>query len=1127
MENSKGMNISPTVMLSALLGAKGRLNGMQENSRTGRASNWAAEWKQSAMRVTVILAITTALVIVAGAQTVPARVWQGTIDLPTYELGPEDPYPPFPLIDSHNVYPYTMLDDLSNRREVKQYRAIFLENEYLKAIILPDLDGRLYSLYDKQSKREVFYRNHVVKYGLVALRGAWISGGVEFNFPNGHTTVTVSPVDARTLTAADGSATAVVGGIDRVTGMHWEIWLTLRPGQARLEQKVVLFNNTALPQLYWFWANAAVPATQDMHFIYPMREVNPHSHTQIWTYPVWKGVDYSWYRNFPQPTSLFGLQIHRNFFGAYYHDLDYGVVHVADFRQDPGKKIWSWGTAGDGLIWTDLLTDHDGAYNEIQSGRYQTQLSQEFLPAGRVESWTEYWYPVEKLDGGFVEATQELALNVNFVGGKGSHAEVVLEPVVTLPGLKVRVRLGAKLLREFSIPELQAGRTEKFTVPAEQLEAARKQLAVDVASSKGAVLLHWSAAEPVDGNPEFVSTAGEHKQEQLTANATADKVFRFGVREEQEGRPQEAERLYKEAADKNPGYVPALLKLAERNYRAADFSAAEKRLAQALAQDSTDPGINYLAGIVYRAAGQTSRAQDAFWSVVHFGGARPPAFQQLGEIAIQKKHYEDAERLLKEALRYNPDNQLTRTALAVALRLGGDEQQGRQVVEEAIAAMPIFPFALAESSHNQRATTAAMPGDGLSALGPRGDVDTYLSVAAWYRGLGDYASSDRVLSAATGRFGASPLVCYFLASNAWKQGRESEAAEYAAKASAAPYTTVFPHRVADALVLSDVLAHNPRDQHALLLMGDFLFARGRYDDAAAKWRSASALGLENAELERDLGVWAWRVKGDRNQAASYYEKATRLAPQQYRLYPALDEIYAEMGDNARREKLYATAPASVLARDVVRVRQAAFLVDEGRFEDALAVLGSHPFKPWEGGQVAREMYVLANLERGRREMAQKAYGEAEKSFRQALEYPVTLGVGKPDRPHDEEAQYWLGEALNAEGGRNGALNAWRSAADSGESGDGNSALFRAAALQRLGNSQQAEKELSRLAEIADESQASAQDFCIAGRAQQFLGQGSAAEQDFREALKRDPGNRCARLELTRSAEGTETAGSNH
>src|SRR5512146_3537313 len=524
--------------------------------------NLMVQGEERVMRFLIFLTLLLAALALPSQAQTPARAWQGTIDLPTYELGPEDPYAPFPLLDSHNVYPYTMLDDLSDHREVKQYRAIFLENEYLKAIILPDVGGRLYSLYDKVAGREVFYRNHVVKYGLVALRGAWISGGVEFNFPNGHTNVTVSPVDSRTMTGADGSATAIVGGVDRVTGMHWEVGLTLRPGQRRLEQKVVLFNSTDLPQLYWFWANAAVPATPDMQFIYPMREVNPHSHTQIWTYPVWKGVDYSWYRNFPQPTSLFGLQIHRNCFGAYYHDLDYGVVHVADFRQDPGKKIWSWGVAGDGLIWTDLLTDHDGPYNEIQSGRYQTQLSQEFLPAGRVESWTEYWYPVEKLGGGFVEATPQLALNVKFVPGKSSQVEVMLDPVVNLPGVKVRVRLGAKLLRELSIPELQAGRTEKFTVPVEQLDAARKQLAVEVASSKGEILLHWSAAEPVDGNPDFVSAAGTHQQEQLPANATADEVFRFGVREEQEGRPQAAEHLYKEAAEKNPGYVPALLKLA-------------------------------------------------------------------------------------------------------------------------------------------------------------------------------------------------------------------------------------------------------------------------------------------------------------------------------------------------------------------------------------------------------------------------------------------------------------------------------------------------------------------------------------------------------------------------------------
>jgi len=133
---------------------------------------------------------------------------------------------------------------------------------------------------------------------------------------------------------------------------------------------VTLFNGTPTTNLHWYWATAAVPATDDMQFIYPMREVNPHSHTEVWTYPVWQGVDRSWSKNVRRPTSLFGLGVHRDFFGAYYHGPEQGVVHVADYREVPGKKVWTWGAAGDGLIWTGMLTDHDGAYNEIQAGRF-------------------------------------------------------------------------------------------------------------------------------------------------------------------------------------------------------------------------------------------------------------------------------------------------------------------------------------------------------------------------------------------------------------------------------------------------------------------------------------------------------------------------------------------------------------------------------------------------------------------------------------------------------------------------------------------------------------------------------------------------------------------------------------
>src|SRR5205823_8600225 len=121
-----------------------------------------------------------------------------------------------------------------------------------------------------------------------------------------------------------------------------------------------------------------------------------------------------------------------------------------------------------------------------------------------------------------------------------------------------------------------------------------------------------------------------------------------------------------------------------------------------------------------------------------------------------------------------------------------------------------------------------------------------------------------------------------------------------------------------------------------------------------------------------------------------------------------------------------------------------------------------PFKPWEGGQIARAVYVLASLERGRQQMLEKSNPEAEKSFRMALDYPAWLGVEKPDQLHDEEAQYWLGEVLSAQGKTEAARAVWQNTAEARKGGHGSSSLFRAAALQRLGRSREAESEFSKL-----------------------------------------------------------------
>jgi tetratricopeptide (TPR) repeat protein len=1066
------------------------------------------------------------LALAAPARGAAVRVWEGTLQLPTYLLGDEDPSPPFPLVNRHNVYPYTMLDDLTDRREPKNYKAIFLENEFLKAIVLPEMGGRLYSLYDKVTKREVLYRNNVVKYGLVALRGAWISGGIEYNFPNGHTVVTVSPVSSQVRRHADGSATVVVGDVDQVTGMHWEVALTLRPGQARAEERVTLFNSTPLTNLYWFWATTAVPATDDMQFIYPMREAYPHVKGVVWSYPIHEGVDYSWYKNVREPTSLFGRQVYRNFFGAYYHKSDYGVVHVADFREVPGKKTWTWGVADDGLIWTDLLTDSDGAYNEIQAGRYETQLNYEFMPPRRVESFMEHWYPVRGLGDGFVEATAELALNVRYVpagGEKKGRVELALSPTVAISNPKVRVLLGPKLLRGLAPAGFTPLAAAKFSVPVESLAEAKKSLVVEIRSARGGTLLRWSAAEPVDGNPDFVPAAGTRgPQPKSLGQMTVEELYLYGVEQEKDGRETAAVETYQQVLERDSGYVPALLKLAWRSYRAGDFPRAEGFITRALVRDTFDPGVHYAAGVIYRGSGRLTLASDAFWTAIHYGGATAPAFAQLGEIAIQQKNYDRAAELLRRALSYNPQDALVETDLAVALRLVGKKGEAWAAINRALERMPLLPWAVAERWRIASARAPRTPAGGETprtwARSLRRDAQTYLDVAAWYRSLGDLASSNAVLQAALRDLpspAVSPMVYYYLASNARWQGAAKQAEEYAAKAASASPEKVFPHRLEDAFVLHEAVAQNPLDAHAQYFLGNFLFAHGRYEEASQAWFQALGGGFDYAVLARNLGLYAWRVKKDMAAAAGFYERAIQLAPNDYRLYVDLDEIYTQLGDSARRAKLMAQAPAAVLDRDTVRVRRALMLLQQKQDDQALEVLMNHKFKPWEGGEIVRQVYVAAHLEKGRASLAAGRPREAEEAFRRATEYPVNLGVGKPNVPHDEQALYWLGEALAAVGNAEAARASWKGAA-AGERKTGVSRVFQAAAMRRLGQEAEAEKILDELVKVGEKDEASASRLYVAGLIERLRNREEPARESFRRALELDPTFWPARLELDRN-----------
>ncbi|MBZ5561574.1 MAG: tetratricopeptide repeat protein, partial [Acidobacteriia bacterium] len=625
----------------------------------------------------------------------------------------------------------------------------------------------------------------------------------------------------------------------------------------------------------------------------------------------------------------------------------------------------------------------------------------------------------------------------------------------------------------------------------------------------------------IDGNADFVPAA-DHAvpQPKPIEKMTVEEPFLRGVDEEKHGEEGASSKTNQQVLGRDPGYVPALLKMAWQAYRSADFPRAESFLARALSRNAFDPRVHYVAGVVYRAAGRWTLAEDAFWAAIHYGGPPAPALAQLGELAIRQKHYQEAADLLGRALSYAPDDALARADLAVALRGAGKLEEASKAVEAALDESPLLPFARAERWRIEAAQKhAASPNSGGGSDWAKplpADVQNYMEVAAWYRGLDDLASADAVLESAVKSLqppGLSPLVYYYLASDARREGNVTAADGYAAKAQSADYAKVFPNRLEDALVLQEQLQRHPVDPHGQYFLGNFLFAHGRYEDASRLWFQALGEGFENAVLMRNLGLYAQQIKGDLTGAAGFYESAVRLDPNEYRYYVDLDEIYFRLNAAARREKLFATAPAAVLNRDPVLVRRALLATQEKHFDQALELLKEHRFKPWEGGAIVRQMFVQANLQKGRQAFAGGNFGDAEKAFRQALEYPVNLGVGKPGKPRDEEAWYWLGESLAGEQKTEAAQQAWKEAAEEGKSGGGVGQLFRGLALRRLGQTEEANKILKGLTDAAAQAQPSAETLYVTGLLGIVEKRQAEARSNLQRAVQLDPAHWQARLEL--------------
>jgi len=257
-------------------------------------------------------------------------------------------------------------------------------------------------------------------------------------------------------------------------------------------------------------------------------------------------------------------------------------------------------------------------------------------------------------------------------------------------------------------------------------------------------------------------------------------------------------------------------------------------------------------------------------------------------------------------------------------------------------------------------------------------------------------------------------------------------------------------------------------------------------------------------LLRNLGVYQWRVKHDLSSAATYFSQAIQMTPNDYRLYPDLDEIYTEQGDTSARTALFQNAPPAVLDQDTVRSRRTLLLLEQAKYDDAMALFANHTYKPWEGGVVMHNMFVFTNIAQGKQDLQNHHPEAAEASFRKALEYPVNLGTGAPAEPDTAEQMYWIGNALAAQGKTAEAKDAWKKSANQDNGKTNVSAVYSALSHQKLGQNEQAQQMLQAVIQSAAQAKPNAEDYFAAGTAEQYSNHADQARKYFQQALDLDP-----------------------
>lgn len=891
-----------------------------------------------------------------------ATVREENLNMKTYMFGDPDP-----VANINRIYPYFRFDGYTDQAEYRDWKMVVLENDHIKVYVSPEVGGKIWGAIEKSTGKEFMYFNEVVKFRDVAMRGAWTSGGLEYNFGDiGHIPTCATPVDYTLKEYPDGSVSCVAGALDLSSRTKWNVEIKLHPNKAYFETIATWANTSEVPVTYYHWMNAAAKADGDLEFIYPGNKRIGHG-GELGDWPIDSGRDISKYENndFGIYKSYHVIGSYADFFGGYWHEDDFGFGHYANYEDKPGKKIWIWGLSDQGMIWEDLLTDSNGQYIEYQAGKLFNQAAnsstftpfkhREFMPYD-VDIAKELWFPLKGTKG-MVAASEYGVLNVI---RKGNSVEIRLSALQPLDTY-IEVRTGAKsyFKRELVLSTLDLY-TEILTIEGDQeIEVVLGNNLLVYDSDEALALLD----RPYEPETEFDWDS-------------AYGLYVKGLELEKQRRYTEAHNTYLKSFEKEPTHVPTLNRLGLSYYRSENWEKALGFSNKALKIDTYDGMANYIYGLANTSLGHHADAKSGFSIATQSVGMRTASYTELAKLSMKEGQNAKALVYTDKALTYNANTISALELRALLYRKMGNEEEGKKVLANIYGKDATNLFYVFENYFSGAFTQKEVQAKITNELAN----ESYLEVALQYLEYGAEKEALQILKMSP----QHPIVALFIA----HLGNEDQQ-NLLEGALAMDADMVFPHRTETGRVLRRFLNKN---SHWKL----------KYYLALQQWSKgnievAKELFMECGNEPDFVPFYLAKIKLYPENVATRLEaleRAVDLDKENWRVQLAWIEYYMEADQWKAAKKLTKKALSRYPEKAVLGMRYARILLELKEYKAGLHFLENFNVLPFEGATEGRTVYHETCVRLAMQALMANDYNEAIFYAKKAKLWPKNLGVGK-------------------------------------------------------------------------------------------------------------------------------------